>query len=196
MTRLTTRLKHVESLRGTPSSFDGKAFAAHLHQLLTSHVLNLTGDTNRDIVRVDVFVDNSGSLPMYGFEGEAATGLCRLWCAFEEHPTGPKVMLVATKGTTKATFLEFGESGANYGNSILIARLLDLAIEAAVAHATTIENDPCDHRVEAHYTAMGFERGRTLDLTNSSSIRTALAFIDDVYQVWLHNGSQFRDPWT
>lgn len=195
MTRLDNRLNTILSVRGS-LPFHGETFATTFETLLNTHLLNLTGDPDRDIASITSGVETSVTPPMYEFEGFSSGGVRRLWCAFEELATGPRVYLVATKGAKEATYADFGRHGPEYGNSILVARLLDLAIEAAVAaNAKSIANDPVDDRVRDRYKAMGFINGEMLDLNDSTSIEKALRFADDQYQGWLNKGGAFVDPW-
>lgn len=143
-----------------------------------SHLLALTGDVTRDLIRVEMTLDVSG----WGvrFEGFGAHDRRRLDLVAVVEPADRaiEVALVVTKSDTVADLERpiFGFAGPDIGNAVLVARLVDAAIPVLVAGGVnSIRNHPIDERVRAIYRRMGFANGEVLDLRDAAALGQVFA---------------------
>jgi hypothetical protein len=71
-----------------------------------------------------------------------------------------EVVLIATKGALVADDTLFGRAGPDVGNSVLVARLLHVALFALRSTGViAVRNEPYDVRVRRLYEDMGFQNG-------------------------------------
>ena len=93
------------------------------------------------------------------------------------------VLLVATKGPARADDSIFGKSGPSIGNSLLVGRLLHVAVFALrSADILAVRNDPYDARVRRLYEDMGFQNGELLVLDDLPSMTTMFGYVAQTYQ--------------
>lgn len=210
------RRRRLEWILGQEGQdFSPQSLGRHLEQLFARQLVDLTGDARRDVCRfdaeVDAYNDRAGK-PCIAYEirGFGDAGTCRLWSCFEcreeSHVVTITVHVVATKGSREASLELFGKRGPDIGNSLMLARLFDLTLEAAVRCGVRyIENTPWqwDPELTSLFVAMGFSRGERdgepvllLDLLQENAIDRALSFVEQVY---LAEGQResfcFVHPW-
>lgn len=93
------------------------------------------------------------------------------------------VLLIATKGTVPADESLFGKSGTTIGNSLLVGRLLHIAVFALTASGVVaVRNDPYDVRVRRLYEDMGFQAGEYLPLHDLGALTTMFAYVEQTYK--------------
>lgn len=162
---------------------------AMVHQKLSDAIdatlLNLTGDDYRDIDTVEHRWE-----PPFSHHVGRWKQIPRLNALVElgkhtepENSACASVTLFATKGQTRAEGAPLlGTRGPEVGNSVLVARLLHVAIVALrESHIVSITNDPVNEQLREHYREMGFTNGERLALHEPVSLVTAFEFIGDVY---------------
>ncbi len=175
----------VLAILGAPS-IDARGVLDVLRRELGTHLVHLTGNPRRDLVRIEVTPDSSSTAAR--IEGFAGDGTRRLDLVLVFDPDGAvDVALVATKGATVADLYcpIFGQSGPDIGNALLVSRLVDAAVAVLVrGGVTVIRNEPFDERVRAIYARMGFTNGERLELTNRDTL--LLLFEDAARIAGLH----------
>jgi hypothetical protein len=94
-----------------------------------------------------------------------------------------KVSLIATKGGVSADENCYFKAGPDIGNTVLVARLLHVAVFALKSSGIVeVTNDPLDQRVRQHYTDMGFYNGERLPLTDLAALTKTFTYVDVAYQ--------------
>lgn len=157
----------------------GDPYAA-LEAALRSHVVGcFGGDSDRDIDGLMTYQDPTGCLYIGTWQGHP-----RLNVGIAVDPRRvADVLLVATKGTARADDSLFGKSGPSVGNSLLVARLLHVAVFALrAADVLAVRNDPYDGRVRRLYEDMGFKNGGLLVLDDLPSLTTMFDYVAQTYQ--------------
>lgn len=194
--RVALRLAALEATRGAPP-FDPEAFGMLLESSFGEEIPNLTGDAERDIATISVARENGETGCAFELTGHAASGVCRLWCAFDHaYDDAIAVFIAVTKGEEEASCESFGRSGPDFGNRALVAKALDLTLAAAIpCGLRRIVNDPWDARVRGIYAAMGFTNGESLYLDDPGCLTMALEFIQHAYDAAEVEHAGFTPPW-
>lgn len=149
---------------------------------LQKYALNLTGDSYRDLDTISLVRDPADP---------ATTLFCGTWqgtlrfaatLAVSNH--SGEIILLATKGQTAVDpSIQFGTTGPDIGNHVLIAATLHIAIfYLRAAGLVALTNQPYNARLRAKYELMGFRNGTHLVLDDAPSLEKAFTYIDDAYQ--------------
>lgn len=151
-----------------------------LEAALRSHLVGcLGGDPDRDIDGLTTYQDATGCLYVGTWRGHARLSLG----VAVDRKRIADVLLVATKGPSRADESIFGKSGPNIGNSLLIGRLLHVAAFALRSiDVLAVRNDPYDARVRQLYEDMGFQQGELLVLDDLPSLTTMFDYVAKTYQ--------------
>lgn len=161
--------RKAASLLGMPVR-RGDPYAA-LEDALRKHLVGaLGGEPARDIDSIEVLRDPDGQLYWGKWQGHL-----RLTAGVMiDRDATADVFLVATKGDVIADDTLLGKTGPNVGNSVLIARLLHVALFALRSTGVVaVRNDPYDARVRRLYEDMGFVGGVRLPLDDASAVTKA-----------------------
>jgi hypothetical protein len=153
---------------------------AVLEAALRTHLIGaLGGDPARDIDSIEVLRDPDGQLYWGRWHGHL-----RLTAGVMiDREATAEVMLIATKGNLIADHSLFGKTGPEVGNSVLVARLLHVALFALRSTGVVaVRNDPYDARVRQLYEDMGFVDGKRLSLDDATALTKAFSFIEQAYQ--------------
>jgi hypothetical protein len=185
--------KTHEVLSVAPLPFDPQRCFNAMLDALRQHCVRLTGDEHRDISRVEGVMDQ-GEIFVLGYHGEIARLFFHL--KLGEAPNAAEVSLRATKGNTDVLDADWGSTGPEIGNTIVVARLLHVVLcvlrEQGIAALT---NHPVDPRLRAHYATMGFDDvpdgGQHLMLSETRSLERAFRYIDAAYRRF---GLNLRGP--
>jgi hypothetical protein len=150
-----------------------------LERALRSHLLHAFGDSDRDIDDLTTREDSTGCLYIGTWQGSP-----RLVAGVAvDTQRVADVLLVATKGHVRADAALFGRSGPNIGNSLLVGRLLHVAVFALrSASVVALRNEPYDARVRRLYQDMGFSRGELLPLDDVSATTMLFEYVEASYQ--------------
>jgi hypothetical protein len=157
----------------------GNAYLA-LETALRDHIVGyLGGDPDRDIDSLSAYQDATGCLYIGTWQGHP-----RLNVGVAVDPRGvADVLLIATKGSARADESIFGKSGPSIGNSLLIGRLLHVAMFALrSAGIAAVRNDPVNTRVRRLYEDMGFHAGEYLPLDDLAALTTTFGYVAQTYQ--------------
>ncbi|HWO19779.1 MAG TPA: hypothetical protein VNO30_13430 [Kofleriaceae bacterium] len=151
-----------------------------LEAALRTHLVGaLGGDPYRDIDSIEVLRDPDGQLYWGKWRGHLRLTVG----VMIDHASTAEVMLIATKGARVADDLCLGKTGSDVGNSILVARLLHVALFALRSTGVVaVRNEPYDARVRRKYEDMGFAHGEHLPLDDAAALTKAFAFIEQMYQ--------------
>lgn len=151
------------------------------------HALKVSGEADRDVDRFDPIVDpNEPSC--FGIDGYAGPKR-RFVARLALHAVGAQrhvqIALIVTKGAQEATAdgAQLGAYGAHFGNSILIAASLHVAVfYLRAAGIDVLANVPHDARVRARYVRMGFDNGERLELGSEAALTKIFRFVENVYK--------------
>jgi hypothetical protein len=172
--------KAAEVLALEPVGFAPQRCLDALLDGLNTHCLALTGDERRDIDRVDSGLDDEGIF-IIGYHRQLERVYFHMDLA--DAPTAVELTIRATQGQTNVYDVEWGSTGVEIGNSVLVARLLHVGICVLRKQGImALENDPCDERLRNHYATMGFDDGRTLRLSDRQMLEQAFGYIEAVYR--------------
>jgi len=151
-----------------------------LEAALRTHLLgSVGGDPDRDIDALDTYQDPTGCLYVGTWRGHPRLNA---GVAIDSKRVAD-VLLVATKGMARADDMIFGKTGPGIGNSVLVGRLLHVALFALrSADIVAVRNDPYDARVRRLYEAMGFRAGEYLPLDDVGALSKTFAYVDQTYQ--------------
>lgn len=151
-----------------------------LEAALRAHVIgSIEGDPRRDIDGLEAYQDETGCLYHGTWHGHVrlTAGI-----TIDDHRVAD-VLLIATKGSLPATDAIFGKAGPDVGNSILVARVLHVALFALrSADVVAVRNDPFDARVRRMYQDMGFHRGSYLPLDDATALTRTFAYVASAYR--------------
>lgn len=182
-----------------------------LHAGLSRHLVNLTGDPQIDIDRVDTLPQTGdayylgtyqgrrrilAALMLSGSSGSASASGAR--APGTASVTQASVLLIATHGSLEAApDLMWSDPTSppapGRGNPLHVARLLHVTIfYLHAAGFAVLHNDPVNARVRRHYEAMGFSNGENLDLGTHGQLTRAFRFVAQVYVA--HNLSLTLPP--
>jgi len=128
-----------------------------LETALRTHLIGaLGGDPHRDIDAIDVLRDPDGRL----FWGKWRGHLRLTAGIMIDDRSTAEVVLIATKGALVADDTLFGRAGPDVGNSVLVARLLHVALFALRSTGViAVRNEPYHVRVRRLYEDMAFQNG-------------------------------------
>jgi len=142
------------------------------------YLLNLTGDRGRDLESIEYETD--AETAWFVGTGE---GVRRLLLAVEIRPLGTAhLILRASKGNVDIADIEWGDTGPEIGNSVLVMRLLHVSLCLFRALGfQRLTNDPWDDRLRALYMSFGFAGGEVFDLGDEAALTSALTVIARVY---------------
>lgn len=159
----------------TPTLTDA---ASALLQGFRKHLLHITGDADRDLDEVELQTDHTGHM----FLGSWHNRL-RLITGFRLTPAKEAdVVIISTKGQREADAALLGVVGPDIGNSILVARLLHVAVfYLRAVGVSAIINDPYDSRVRGLYQTMGFANGERLSLDDLAALTTLFQYVQQHY---------------
>ena len=151
-----------------------------LETALRTHVVGfLGGDPDRDIDALTTFQDPTGCLYIGSWQGHPRLNAGVAITARNV----ADVLLVATKGTTRADDSIFGKTGTSIGNSLLVGRLLHAAVFALRSTGiVAVRNDPYDARVRRLYEDMGFQAGEYLPLDDHAALTLTFTYVAQTYQ--------------
>ena len=151
-----------------------------LEAALRSHLVGCVGgDPDRDIDALTTYQDPTGCLYIGTWQGHPRLNV---GVAIDAKRVAD-VMLVATKGAARADDSLFGKSGPRVGNSLLVGRLLHVAVFALrSSDVLAVRNDPYDARVRGLYEDMGFKNGEVLILDDLPSLATMFDYVAKTYQ--------------
>jgi hypothetical protein len=151
-----------------------------LEAALRAHLVGgLGGDPYRDIDSIEVLRDPDGQLYWGRWRGHL-----RLTAGVMiDRGSTADVLLIATKGALVADDTLLGKTGPDVGNSVLVARLLHIALFALRSTGVVaVRNDPYDARVRQLYEDMGFINGERLPLHDAAALTKVFSFIERAYQ--------------
>ena len=161
----------------TVSQFDRQRCYHELGDAFSEHLCNVTDDPERNLDRVE----DQGDGIFVGYHGTTRRLLIEV--ALPPDGTHAEIVLVATKGQLDVLDSDFGKTGRQVGNTVLVARLLHVGICTLRKNGVEmIVNKPFDARLKQHYVTMGFEEGQRLSLTSEEALRTAFEYIELAYQ--------------
>ncbi len=174
-------------------SFAVDAFVDDLLERCRAAMLNMTGDPDRDVVRLEPHIVE----PYHDVLGSAPEGHVRLLLSVKPlSGEAVEVTVVATKGAVEVDAEALGQSVELYGNRVHIARGFDILLETAITHGVTqIVGRPVDDRVRKLYVLMGFVDGEVLDLHYARSLERAVTWIDTQYDECAGRFPSFDRPW-
>lgn len=90
--------------------------------------------------------------------------------------------LRATKGNVDIADIDWGDTGPDIGNKLLVMRMLHVGICSFRALGfQRLTNDPWDDRLRTLYASFGFQNGEVLDLNDPAALTSALTIISQVY---------------
>lgn len=128
-----------------------------------SSLLNLHGSPDRDITEATVSVSSRHLTLKGSYTASGSAPIVRLMVDidFLSEPGMPcelaVVALVATKRATDVHDIVLGQTGADIGNSTLVARLLEICLQAFRRTGwRVVVNQPVNDELRRHYRAMGF----------------------------------------
>jgi hypothetical protein len=175
-----TELARVVANAEAPLSVDVERLHARMSTVLATHICGVTGDRDRDVE--SIWDERDETCLVYGgFAGK----VLRLLCSIVVDPDirSATVTLRAAKGSVGVDQIEWGVTGPEVGNSILVARLLHIGIMGLRAEGIVVLlNDPWDERLRTLYQLMGFERGERLALDDEGSLTRAFGYVERSYQ--------------
>jgi hypothetical protein len=159
-------------------------FAESLLDAFQRELPTLVGDSLRDVGAITLdSADNADGWSFHEYVGHAPSGIRRFWAAVTCAVPGEiEIFLVVTKGDVEAVETEFGTSGPDRGNSCLVARAFDVALDVArMAGIRRLVCSPIDERVRARYALMGFVDGELLDLDDPACVGASHRFVEHEY---------------
>lgn len=153
---------------------------------LQKYAVNLTGESYRDLDTI--FRGPDPSDPTSTLFCGTWNGTLRLAATLTVSNGAGEIILLATKGQTAVDpSTQFGTTGPEIGNQVLIAATLHIAIfYLRAAGLVAITNRPYTPRLRTKYELMGFRNGTHLVLDDAAALATAFTYIRDAYQkYWL-----------
>jgi hypothetical protein len=178
ISEIEIKISRILQVSPTQTELEPNQVFEHLAADLQVHLLNLTGLEERDIDGIQSEVQGNQAVYVGTWRG-----IRRLLLGVELRGRAEAhLALRATKGELDITDIDWGQVGADVGNSILIARLLHVGICSFRACGIRIlTNDPWDERLRTLYSRMGFTNGTTLALDEPDSLRIALRMVFPTY---------------
>jgi hypothetical protein len=174
---ISAKLASILSIVVTPAPGPEETFGRLAHDF-DLHLLNLTGDSHRDIEHLQYETEDNAAW----FAGSGG-GVRRLVLVVEIRSIGTAhLILRATKGNVDIANIEWGDTGPEIGNSLLIMRLLHVGICSFRSLGfQRLTNDPWNDRLRMLYASFGFKAGEALDLNDSAALTAALTIIARTY---------------
>lgn len=142
------------------------------------YLLRLTGDDYRDLDAIEYETEGNSAW----FVGQGG-GVRRMVVSVEIHSfVSAHLTLRATKGNVDIADIDWGDTGPDIGNKLLVMRMLHVGICSFRALGfQRLTNDPWDDRLRTLYASFGFQNGEVLDLNDPAALTSALTIISQVY---------------